>query len=132
MLAIPSSSRAKRFEIIASLETSPIHVRMLPSVSDLAGGRVTADDLQEVSIEDLLGRDAVPPNQQLLSKAVTGKAVIVTGAGGSIGSEICRQIINLKPTRLVLYEMSELALFFIEKELSKLKFFANRYIPSTR
>ena len=113
-------SRAKRFEIIASLEAFPVHVRMLPSVSDLAGGKVTADDLQEVSIEDLLGRDAVTPNQQLLSKAITGKVVIVTGAGGSIGSEICRQIINLKPKRLILYEMSELALFTIEKELSNL------------
>ena len=119
-LAIPSSSRARRFEIIALLEVYPIHVRMLPSVSDLAGGRVTVDDLQEVSIEDLLGRDTVPPNQQLLTKAVTAKTVVVTGAGGSIGSEICRQIINLKPKRLVLYEMNELALFSIEKELSKL------------
>jgi FlaA1/EpsC-like NDP-sugar epimerase len=118
LLAIPSSARAKRFEIIASLEALAVHVRMLPSVSDLAGGRVTADDLQEVSIEDLLGRDAVMPDHQLLSKAVTGKVVMVTGAGGSIGSEICRQILNLKPKRLVLYEMSEIALFSIEKELS--------------
>ena len=91
---------------------------MLPNVTDLAGGRVTADDLQEVSIEDLLGRDAVSPNEQLLRKAVTGKVVLVTGAGGSIGSEICRQVINLKPNRLVLYEMSELALYSVEKELS--------------
>ena len=120
LIAIPSSSRSKRFEIIASLEPFSVHVRVLPSVSDLAGGRVTADDLQEVSIEDLLGRDAVSPNQQLLSKAITGKSVAVTGAGGSIGSEICRQILNLKPKRLVLYEMSELALFSIEKELSNL------------
>ena len=120
LLAIPSSSRVRRFEIIASLEVFPVRVRMLPSVSDLAGGRVTSDDLQEVSIEDLLGRDPVPPNKQLLSKAVTNKVVMVTGAGGSIGSEICRQIINLKPKRLVLYEMSELALFSIEKELSNL------------
>lgn len=118
LLAIPSSSRSKRFEIIASLESFPVHVRMLPSVSDLARGKVTADDLQEVSIEDLLGRDTVEPNQKLLSKAVTGKVVLVSGAGGSIGSEICRQIINLKPKSLVLYEMSELALFTIEKELS--------------
>jgi FlaA1/EpsC-like NDP-sugar epimerase len=120
LLAIPSSSRARRFEIIASLEVYPIHVHMLPSVSDLAGGRITVNDLQEVSIEDLLGRDTVPPNQQLLTKAVTAKTVVVTGAGGSIGSEICRQIMNLKPKRLVLYEMNELALFSIEKELSKL------------
>ena len=119
LLAIPSSARSKRFKIIAKLEPFPIHVRMLPGVSDLAGGRVTADDLQEVSIEDLLGREAVPPNQKLLRKAITGKVVLVTGAGGSIGSEICRQIINLKPKGLVLYEMSELALFNIEKELSR-------------
>ena len=118
LLAIPSSGRAKRFEIIASLKTFPVHVRILPSVSDLAGGKVTANDLQVVSIDDLLGRDAVPPNQLLLTKAVTGKTVIVTGAGGSIGSEICRQIINLKPKKLILYEMSELGLFSIEKELA--------------
>ena len=117
LLAIPSASRARRFKIIASLETFPVHVRMLPSVTDLVGGRITLDDLQEVSIEDLLGREPVPPNKQLLIKAVTSKSVIVTGAGGSIGSEICRQIINLKPKRLVLYEMNELALFSIEKEL---------------
>ena len=117
LLAIPSASRAKRFDIIASLEVYPVHVRVLPSVTDLAGGRVTADNLQEVSIEDLLGRDTVTPDQQLLSKAVTGKSVLITGAGGSIGSEICRQLISLKPKRLVLYEMSELALFNIEKEL---------------
>jgi FlaA1/EpsC-like NDP-sugar epimerase len=120
LLAIPSSSRARRFEIITSLEALPVHVRMLPSVSDLAGGRVTADDLQEVSIEDLLGRDTAPPNQQLLTKAITAKTIVVTGAGGSIGSEICRQILNLKPKSLVLYEINELALFSIEKELSKL------------
>jgi len=118
LLAIPSSSRTKRFEIIASLEAFSVHVRMLPSVTDLAGGRVTADDLQEVSIEDLLGRDTVKPNQQLLCKAITGKVVVVTGAGGSIGSEICRQVIDLKPKRLVLYDVSELALFSIETELS--------------
>jgi FlaA1/EpsC-like NDP-sugar epimerase len=84
----------------------------------LAVGKVTADDLQEVSVEDLLGRDTVTPNKQLLSKAITGKVVMVTGAGGSIGSEICRQIINLNPKSIVMYEMSELALFLIEKELS--------------
>lgn len=118
LLAIPSSSRAKRFKIIASLDNFPVHVRMLPSVTDLAGGRVTADDLHEVRVEDLLGRDTVTPNLHLLCKAITGKVVIVTGAGGSIGSEICRQVMNLKPKRLVLYEMNELALYSIEKELS--------------
>lgn len=118
LLAMPSSARSRRFEIIASLESFPVHVRILPNVSDLAKGTVTADDLQEVSIEDLLGREAITPNQKLLSMAITEKVVMVTGAGGSIGSEICRQIINLKPKRLVLYEISEIALFSIEKELS--------------
>ena len=118
LLAIPSSPRSKRFDIITSLEDFPVNVRILPSLSDLAGGRVTSNDLQEVSIEDLLGRDTVAPNEHLLRKAITGKVVVVTGAGGSIGSELCRQIISLKPKSLVLYEMSELALYTIEKELS--------------
>ena len=118
LLAIPSSPRSKRFDIITSLEDFPVNVRILPSVSDLAGGRVTSNDLHEVSIEDLLGRDTVAPNEHLLRKAITGKVVVVTGAGGSIGSELCRQILSLKPKSLVLYEMSELALYTIEKELS--------------
>jgi FlaA1/EpsC-like NDP-sugar epimerase len=118
LLAIPSSPRSKRFDIISSLEDFPVNVRMLPSVTDLAGGKVTIEDLKEVSIEDLLGRDAVKPDQQLLSMAITGKVVVVTGAGGSIGAELCRQIIALKPKSLVMYEISELALYNIEKELS--------------
>ena len=118
LLAIPSASRAKRFDIVSALETHSVKVRMLPRVADLAGGKVTSDDLQEVNIEDLLGRDAVLPNQKLLSRNIAGKIVMVTGAGGSIGSEICRQALSLKPKALILYEMSELALYNIEKEFS--------------
>ena len=118
LLAIPSASRAKRFDIVSALETHSVKVRMLPRVADLAGGKVTSDDLQEVNIEDLLGRDAVLPNQKLLSRNIAGKIVMVTGAGGSIGSEICRQALSLKPKALILYEMSELALYTIEKEFS--------------
>lgn len=118
LLAIPYASRAKRFEIVSALETHSVNVRMLPRVADLAGGKVTSDDLKEVRIEDLLGREAVLPNQKLLSRNITGKIVMVTGAGGSIGSEICRQTLSLKPKALILYEMSELALYNIEKEFS--------------
>ena len=118
LLAIPSASRAKRFDIVSALETHSVKVRMLPRLGDLAGGKVTSDDLQEINIEDLLGRDAVLPNQKLLSRNIAGKIVMVTGAGGSIGSEICRQTLSLKPKALILYEMSELALYTIEKEFS--------------
>ena len=118
LLAIPSASRAKRFDIVSALEAHSVKVRMLPRVADLAGGKVTSDDLQEVNIEDLLGRDALLPNPKLLSRNIAGKIVMVTGAGGSIGSEICRQALSLKPKVLILYEMSELALYNIEKEFS--------------
>jgi len=118
LLAIPSVSRSKRVSIINSLEPYSVVVRMLPGVSELAKGEVSIGDLREVSMEDLLGRDAVQPNKKLLGKNITNKVVIVTGAGGSIGSELCRQIKFLKPKSLILYEMSEFALYEVEKELS--------------
>ena len=90
---------------------------MLPSVSDLAGGRVSVGDLKKVRIEDLLGRDEVSVDQTLLIKNIRDRVVLVTGAGGSIGSELCRQILSLKPNAIVLFEMSELALYNIEKEM---------------
>ena len=118
LIAIPNTSRARRLSIINQLESYPVLVRMLPGVAELAEGKVTIGDLREVSIKDLLGRDIVEPNKELLSKNIADKAVVVTGAGGSIGSELCRQIVRLKPKTLILYEMSELALYTIEKELS--------------
>ena len=118
LLAVPSASRRKRFNIISLLEPFSVKVRMLPAVEDLVGGRVSVDDLHEVKIEDLLGRDSVPANQELLGKNITGKIVLVTGAGGSIGAEICRQVLSLKPKTLILFEISELALYKIEKKLS--------------
>ncbi len=120
LLAIPSASRIRRNEIIDFLEPYPVMVRSLPGVSELAQGKVNVADLKEVSIKDLLGRDVVEPNEDLLSQNITDKVVLVTGAGGSIGSELCRQIIFLKPKALILYEMSELALYTIEKELSNI------------
>ncbi|MEJ1336280.1 MAG: nucleoside-diphosphate sugar epimerase/dehydratase [Candidatus Sedimenticola sp. (ex Thyasira tokunagai)] len=117
LLAMPSASRSRRHEIITLLEPYPVHVRTLPGVVEMAQGRVKVEDIREVTIEDLLGRDAVAPNSQLLHANITGKAVMVTGAGGSIGSELCRKIVELDPVVLILFEQSEYALYAIEKEL---------------
>ena len=117
LIAMPSIARSKRIEIVNELEQCPVTVRMLPGVAALAEGKVSINDLRKVSIKDLLGRDTVNPNKSLLSKNITDKVVLVTGAGGSIGSELCRQIVNLKPKSLILYEVSEYALYSIEKEL---------------
>jgi len=120
LLAIPSVSRSRRSEIIRLLEPYPIHVRTLPSLMDLADGKIKVSDIQEVDIADLLGREQVEPMQDLLRANITDKTVMVTGAGGSIGSELCRQIIKLQPTSLVLYELNEFGLYAIEKELLEL------------
>ena len=119
LLAIPSSSRARRREILALLEGYPLHVRSVPGFMDLASGRVKVDDIQEVDIADLLGRDAVPAQADLLERCISGRAVLVTGAGGSIGSELCRQILALRPTTLLLYEHSEFNLSSILCELEQ-------------
>ena len=117
LLAIPSAPRSRRSEIIRLLEPYPVHVRTLPSIMDLADGKVKVSDIQEVDIADLLGREQVEPMQDLLRANITDKTVMVTGAGGSIGSELCRQIIKLSPTSLVLYERNEFGVYAIEKEL---------------
>ncbi|MBF0589422.1 MAG: polysaccharide biosynthesis protein, partial [Magnetococcales bacterium] len=107
-------------EILDFLGPFPLEVRILPSVENLASGKVTVDAIRRVQIEDLLGRESVPPVEKLLGADITGKSVVVTGAGGSIGSELARQILSLKPRCLVLYERSEFALYDIEKELRSL------------
>jgi len=117
LIAMPSVSRIKRLAIIDKLEPYPVLVRMLPGVAELAEGKISIGDLREVSIKDLLGRSTVKAKKDLLGKNITNKVIVVTGAGGSIGSELCRQIVFLKPKALILYEMSELALYAIEKEL---------------
>jgi FlaA1/EpsC-like NDP-sugar epimerase len=118
LLAIPSASRARRNEVLDAVRGSLATIRTLPGLMDLANGRVTVNDLRELDIEDLLGRDAVPPNQLLLGKNIVGKTVLVTGAGGSIGSELCRQILALRPKSLLLVEQSEFNLYAIDQELS--------------
>ncbi|MEQ7919207.1 nucleoside-diphosphate sugar epimerase/dehydratase [Xanthomonas sp. WHRI 1810A] len=119
LLAIPSSSRTRRREILGFLEKFPLHVRSVPGFMDLASGRVKVDDIQEVDIADLLGRDAVPAQAELLERCISGQSVLVTGAGGSIGSELCRQILMLKPTTLLLFEHSEFNLYTILSELEQ-------------
>ena len=119
LLALPSISRHERNQILAKVKAAKVAVRTLPSVSDIAEGKVTVSDLRELDIEDLLGRDPVPPNEALLTKNIKNKAVLVTGAGGSIGSELCRQIADIGPKKLVLFEQSEFALYQIHAELER-------------
>ncbi|WP_410524845.1 polysaccharide biosynthesis protein [Pseudomonas sp. DTU_2021_1001937_2_SI_NGA_ILE_001] len=119
LLAIPSSTRGRRREILGYLEGFPLHVRSVPGVMDLAAGRVKVDDLQEVDIADLLGRDPVPARENLLEHCIKGQTVLVTGAGGSIGSELCRQILLLKPSTLLLFDHSEFNLYTILSELEQ-------------
>jgi FlaA1/EpsC-like NDP-sugar epimerase len=119
LLAIPSTSRQRRNEIIDELRATSATIRTLPGINDLAHGRVTVNDLRELDIEDLLGRDAVPPNYALLSKNIQDRAVLVTGAGGSIGSELCRQILALGPKRLILVDHSEFNLYAIDQDLQQ-------------
>ena len=117
LLAIPSASRARRREILAALETYPLHVRSVPGLMELASGRVKVEDIQEVDIADLLGRDAVEPRVELFERCIRGQVVMVTGAGGSIGSELCRQILTQAPAVLILFEHSEYNLYSIHQEL---------------
>ncbi|MDP5131587.1 MAG: polysaccharide biosynthesis protein [Paraglaciecola sp.] len=117
LLAMPSASRSRRREVLDRLGELPIPVLSIPGMSDLVDGSMRIDELQDVKIEDLLGRDPVAPVKKLLHANIKGKVVMVTGAGGSIGSELCRQIICGEPVTLVLYELSEYALYAIEREL---------------
>jgi FlaA1/EpsC-like NDP-sugar epimerase len=130
LLAMPSITRKRRNEIITRMLDSHVSVRTLPSVGELAQGKVGITDIRELDIDDLLGRDPVVPNHLLLSKTIAGKVVVVTGAGGSIGSELCRQIQQLGPTHLLLIEQSEFALYAIHQELEeKLSGRAIRLVP---
>ncbi len=120
LLAMPSASRRRRREILTQLEPLGVHVQSLPNLSDLISGKAQISELRDVEVSDLLGRDPVPPQPKLFGSCIRGKCVLVTGAGGSIGAELCRQIIRLGPSRLVLFEMSELALYNIERELEEI------------
>ena len=119
LLAMPSASRRRRSEIIQNLEALPVHVRSLPDLGALAEGKVTVSDVREVDIADLLGRDPVEPVAELLHANISDKVVMVTGAGGSIGAELCRQIARLSPKQLILFEFHEFNLYAIDKELKR-------------
>jgi FlaA1/EpsC-like NDP-sugar epimerase len=119
LLAMPAASRRRRREILEKLEPLGVHVQSLPDLSEIISGKARIDELREVDAGDLLGRDPVPPDPALFERSIRGRCVMVTGAGGSIGSELCRQILNCAPQRLVLFEMSEIALYQIERELSE-------------
>jgi FlaA1/EpsC-like NDP-sugar epimerase len=119
LLAMPSISRKRRNEILGQIRSAQVSVRTLPSFSDLAEGKVKVSDLRELDIDDLLGREPVAPTHSLLTKNITDKVVLITGAGGSIGSELCRQILAVKPQTLLLIEQSEYALYEIHQELEE-------------
>jgi len=119
LLAMPSMGRKRRNEVLAQMRNARASVRTLPSVTDLAQGRVNVSDVRELDVDDLLGREPVSPNHILLSRNIADKVVLVTGAGGSIGSELCRQILAVGPKTLLLIEQSEFSLYAIHQELDE-------------
>lgn len=120
LLAIPAASPERRREIINSLVGLPVHVRTVPKINELVAGRASVNQIQDIDLDDLLGRDPVPPHPELIDRCITDKVVMVTGAGGSIGSELCRQILTSGPRELVLLDNSEYALYRIERELREM------------
>ncbi len=120
LLALPSLSRSRRRRVVERLEGLPVQVKTVPTFSDIVAGHAQIDDIREVGIDDLLGRDPVKPSETLLDRCIRGKNVMVTGAGGSIGAELCRQILQREPHTLILFEISELSLYEIERELQAL------------
>jgi FlaA1/EpsC-like NDP-sugar epimerase len=117
LLAMPSASRRRRGQVIDSLGSMGFKVLTVPDIGEIVAGKARLEEVRDIDVHDLLGRDPVPPNAALLGACIRGKSILVTGAGGSIGSELCRQIMDLNPRRLVLFEVSELALYEIEREL---------------
>lgn len=120
LLAIPSLSEQRKRDLLKKLSKYPVEVKLLPSLSEIVSGRVSIENIRHVQVEDILGRTPVKPKTSLLKKNINGKNVLVTGAGGSIGSELCRQILKLKPNKIVLFEHSEFNLYSIDYELTSL------------
>lgn len=116
-LAIPSMTRKRRQELVRQFESAQVKIKTIPSVTELAQGEIGIDEVRDIAIEDLLGRDVVDSHAELLAKCIRDKVVMVTGAGGSIGSELCRQVLRQAPRRLVLFELSEFALYQADHEL---------------
>lgn len=129
LLAIPEATRARRQEILESVETLNIPVLTIPDMADVISGKAKFNELRDVEIEDLLGRDPIPPDPSLMGADITGKVVMVTGAGGSIGSELSRQILNQRPRQLLLIDVSEYSLYRIEQDINLLKEKAGLNVP---
>ncbi|MCZ4294814.1 polysaccharide biosynthesis protein [Vibrio sinaloensis] len=121
LLAINNMNKGRRLRLVEKLSNWPIEVQSVPSVEDIAAGRGSATDVKDLDVADLLGRAPVDPDKELLTQNITGKSVMVTGAGGSIGSELCRQILTQKPEKLVLFELNEYNLYKIDHELNAIK-----------
>ena len=120
LLAIPSASQERRRAIINSLVGLPVRVRTIPKISELISGNAIVNQIQDVDLDDLLGREPVPPHPELIGRCITDKVVMVTGAGGSIGSELCRQILTSAPKELILLDISEFALYSVDREMKSL------------
>ena len=116
LLALPEGQRSERRRILKELELQPVTVKILPAMGDIVSGRVSVSDLRPLQVDDLLGREKVPPNANLLARTTRGKSILVTGAGGSIGSELVRRLLRQEPRRIILFEISEVALYEIERE----------------
>ncbi|MGI9238815.1 MAG: polysaccharide biosynthesis protein [Woeseiaceae bacterium] len=119
LLAIPSASRRRRRQVLQRLSEFPVHVQTMPEIRDIVSGKARVDDVRDVDVEDLLGRNPVPPNPKLMDACIKGKVVMVTGAGGSIGAELCYQILRLSPIRLIFFELSESALYTVERKIRR-------------
>ncbi len=129
LLAINNINKGKRLRLVEKLSHWPIEVQSVPSVEDIAAGRASPTEVKDLEVADLLGRAPIEPDKELLSKNITGKNIMITGAGGSIGSELCRQIITQKPKTIVLFELNEYNLYTIDQELTSIK--ANLNIKTT-
>jgi FlaA1/EpsC-like NDP-sugar epimerase len=127
LLAIPDASRDRLRHVLNLIDEFPVHVKTMPAMSELLSGKASVADLREIDIEDLLGREPVAPDPDLMRSCITAKSVLVTGAGGSIGSELCRQILQLEPSTLVLVDNSEFSLYQIERELREMAKLESRY-----
>ena len=119
LLAIPGATRKRRRQILEHLAEFPAHVQTIPELKDIVSGKANVDEFRDVSVTDLLGRNTVPPDSDLLEACIRGKCVLVTGAGGSIGAELCYQILKLRPSRLVLFDLSEAALYEVNRRLRR-------------
>ncbi len=117
LVALPEGRQRERRRILKELQASPVEVKILPAVEDITSGRVRVTDLRPLEVNDLLGREKVPPNAELLARKTRDKSILVTGAGGSVGSELVRQLLKEGPRRIVLFDISEAALYEIEREI---------------